>query len=215
MTLEVESVHGGHVPKKVAQIIETGMTDARHKANYTANCSRQYKAIRHSGTRPLDAIKWIVMHSTEGPTARSAAAWFTMPGAQGSTHLVLDDEECYRTLADNQVPWGAPGANYNGFHIEQAGFARWTSLMWSRNHWRMLNRGAYKAALHCRKFGIPPVFVTARGLKADKQGITTHKECTDAFQGGIGHYDPGPGWPRRMFMLMVKRHHKKLAHIKP
>lgn len=173
-----------------------------------ANCRREFTARRHSGRRPLEEIRWIVLHSTEGATARGAATWFANPSSQGSAHLCLDDFECYRTLANELVPWGARGANYRGFHIEQAGYARWSRLVWSRSHRRLLERAAYKTALHCRRFGIPPYFVTATELRAGLYGVTTHNECTRAFGGT--HWDPGRGWPRRLFMRRVRHHYALL-----
>ena len=177
----------------------------------TAPCDTTYTAKHHSGTRPLSAIKWVVMHSTEGDSARGAAAWFANPASGGSAHLCIDDQHCFRTLRDELVPWGAPGANTNGFHIEQAGYAKWSSLIWSSKHRNTLERAAYKAALHCRKFGIPPYFVAAAALREGRPGVTTHAECTKAFGGN--HTDPGSGWPRWWFMRRVRYHYKRLWHV--
>lgn len=167
-----------------------------------ANCDTRYTARNHSGTRPLSAISLVVIHSTEGSTAAGAAAWFANPASGGSTHLVVDDNICYRTLQDNQIPWGAKGANFNGFHIEQAGFAKWTTSIWSNTHRKTLQRAAFKTALHCKRYGIPIRFVSASGLRLGVSGITTHVECSKAFGGT--HYDPGTGWPRTLFMSMVR-----------
>ena len=175
-----------------------------------ADCHTTYTAVHHSGLRPLTDIWWIVMHDTEGGTAESVARYFTEPAAGGSTQLVVDDDHCYRTLANNMVPWGAPGANQNGFHIEQCGYASWTSAEW-RTHQRMLERGAFKAAYHCHLFKLPVVFVNAAGLLAHKKGITTHAECTKAFGPAGGHTDPGPGWPRLVFMGLVKTYYDDLV----
>jgi hypothetical protein len=177
-------------------------------------CNRDfYPAFRSSGTRPLSAIKWVVLHSTEGGTARGVAAYFEGPFADddgGSTHLVVDDVICYRCLPNGAVCWGAPGANYNGFHIEQCGFARWSTVIW-KSHLNTLKRSAWKTAFHCRLFGIPPVFVKAAGLKAGKAGVTTHVECSKAFGGD--HTDPGKGWPRLLFMALVRRYHKRIVNV--
>lgn len=164
-------------------------------------CITTYQANKTSGYRPATAIKWIVLHDTEGGTAESIARYFRSPSSGGSTHLVVDDNDCYRCLTNDQVPWGAKGANYAGFHIEQCGFARWSLKIW-KTHLPMLRRAAYKTALHCKKFNIPVRFVDAAGLKAGKKGITTHVECSKAFGGS--NYDPGPGWPRALFMGMVR-----------
>lgn len=172
---------------------------------YRANCHTDIPAYHHSGTRPLSAIKLIVMHSTESAnsegSARRIASYFASAGSGGSTHLTVDDGTCYRHLENTQVPWGAPGANYQGFHIEQCGYAKWPQAEWEK-HLHTLRRGAYKAAFHCKKFGIPPVFLSATGIKAGKKGITTHSEVTKAFPQG-SHTDPGEGWPRELWLSFV------------
>jgi N-acetylmuramoyl-L-alanine amidase len=157
----------------------------------------------------LSAIKWVVMHDTEGGSAKGIAAYFQRAPTKdtGSTHLVIDDTSCYRCLRDNQIPWAAPGANTNGFHIELCGWAKWTSLVWS-SHRAMLNRAAYKTAWHCKKFGIPPYFIKADALMKGTRGVTTHAECTKAFGGS--HTDPGAGWPRWWFMRRVRHHYDAL-----
>lgn len=170
-------------------------------------CHTPYKAYHESGTRPLSAIHLIVMHSTEGGgSAKDIAQYFQSPQSGGSAHLVVDDNACYRCLDNDQVPWGAPGANTDGFHIEQVGFAAWTTQQWEQ-HTNMLHRGAYKAAIHCKAFKIPAVFVDAAGLKAGKKGITTHAEVSKAFPNSEGnHHDPGTGWPRALFITLVKHY---------
>lgn len=202
----VDARENQHPSKEVLEALHDGADVVDQPI--TSSCARRYTAKRTSGRRPLSEIKWVVMHSTEGPSAQSAAAWFANPDSQGSAHLSLDDSECYRCLSDDQIPWGAHGANYHGFHIEQAGFARWLTLVWSSTHRRMLDRAAYKTALHCKKFNIRPYFVTSAGLREGKSGVTTHKQCSDAFGGT--HWDPGAGWPRFIFMAAVRRHFKKL-----
>jgi hypothetical protein len=174
----------------------------------SAPCRRDYTAVKTSGTRNVKNVRWIVMHDEEASTAASAASWFENRNAGGSAHLCVDDKVCYRTLPNDTVAWGAPGANEEGFHIEQAGFARWSAVIW-KSHLLTLRRAAYKAALHCHVFGLPPVFVTAPGLKAGKKGVTTHAECTKAFGGD--HTDPGAFWPRLLFMGLVRRYYAQLS----
>lgn len=173
-------------------------------APLSAPCNIGFQARRHSGARSDSAVKWIVLHSTEGGTARSVARFFASPQAQGSAHLVVDDAECYRCLPNVAVPWAAPEANVAGFHIEQCGFARWDAAIWAR-HWRTIDRAAYKTALHCVHFHIPPQFLAASELRRGLRGVTTHAECTRAFGGD--HTDPGRLWPRRSFMHRVQEFH--------
>lgn len=175
----------------------------------TADCNTSFHAVHSSGNRPTNVIDLVVMHSTEGGTSRSVASYFKSPNSGGSTQLVIDDDDCYRCLGDSEIPWGAPGANYNGFHIEQCGYARWFTSMWSTLHRRTIMRAAYKTAFHCSKYGISPRFLNAATLKKGiRNGITTHNECTLAFGGD--HVDPGKGWPRVLFMTLVKGYYASL-----
>lgn len=170
-------------------------------------CSREFTATRQSGSRFASAIKWIILHDEEAPTARSAAAWFANPracgngGPCGSAHLAMDDKECYRTLSDSIIPWAAPGANTNGLHIEMAGFAAWKKWQWLK-HKRMLDRAADRVARWCVKYDIPPRFLSPSELKAGRKGISTHANVTKAFGGS--HTDPGLFFPRRRFMRKVR-----------
>jgi len=174
----------------------------------SAPCRRDFHAYHNSGKRTQRVI-WIVLHDEEATTAGGAARYFTTPASGGSAHLCVDDSRCYRCLDNDVIAWGAPGANEQGFHIEQAGFARWSAVVW-RSHMGTLRRAAYKAALHCHRFDVPPRFVTASGLRARQPGITTHREVSKAFDPG-GHTDPGPFWPRPLFMLLVRRYYAQLG----
>jgi hypothetical protein len=175
----------------------------------TADCRTPYRAKKDSGHRGLAVVRLIVMHDTEGGTAESVARYFASDNAGGSAHLVVDENACYRTLPNDVIPRAAPGANAAGFHIEQCGFARWSAPVWT-SHLRTLNRAAYKAAFHCLLFGIPPVWITAAGLRRQGKGVTTHAECTKAFGGT--HTDPGPLWPRTFFLGRVRAYYDGLVN---
>lgn len=184
-----------------------------------AVCDKSFTAKRTSGTRAISEIRWIVLHDEEADTAISAARFFTTPAAQGSAHLCVDERTCYRTLPNESIPWGAAsafGANEHGFHIEQAGFARWSSVLW-KSHYRTLQRAAYKTAVHFLIFpNVELRFVTAGDLPR-LSGITTHAEISKASRRldphnaeRYSHSDPGPFWPRRLFMSMVRGYVKAL-----
>ena len=102
-------------------------------------------AAHNSGPRSRAQLKWIVLHDTEGGSAASVASQFASQNATASTHLVVDDKECYRMVPDLVIPWGAPGGNTAGLHIEQVGWARWSRATWLA-HEKTLRRSAYKAA---------------------------------------------------------------------
>lgn len=184
-----------------------------------AVCRRDfYPAYHSSGKRDPKRIKWIVLHDEEAPTARGAAAYFRSTSSGGSAHLCVDDEACYRCLPNDEIPWGAASAptiaaNLQGFHIEQAGYARWSAVVWA-SHKATLERAAFKTAIHCRSFGVPPVFVTADDLPA-KRGVTTHNEISKASRRldpanaeRYSHSDPGPLWPRATFMSLVRKYYE-------
>jgi hypothetical protein len=179
-----------------------------------SDCDRRYFPAYHtSGERLEREIKWVVLHDEESSSAASAAAYFKTHLSGGSAHLCLDDEGCYRCLPNTAIPWGAAssfGANTHGFHIEQAGYAKWSAVLWF-SHKRTLERAAYKTAFHCHKFAIPARFVDADGLLRGDRGITTHAEVTKASKKQdpahawkYDHTDPGLLWPKKWFVRRVR-----------
>lgn len=168
------------------------------------SCDGSYRAVRTSGTRDPKTIKWIVVHDTEGGSAKGVALMFAAESAVASTHLVVDELECYRMLEDNDIPWGAPGANTYGYHIEHVGWARWPREEWLA-HETTLRRGAFKAAIRCVRYGIPVRWVGKWGLKLGRKGLTTHADCSAAFKPG-GHTDPGVSFPKDIYLAYVKEY---------
>ena len=167
-------------------------------------------AYHNSGRREASDVKWIVVHDTEGGTAASVAKMFSHPSALASTHLVVDEFDCYRMLDDLLIPWGAPGANTNGYHIEHCGFARWSRAEWLK-HDATLRRGAYKAALRCVRFNIPVRWVGPIGLRLGRRGLTTHADVSKWQSTPGGHTDPGANFPKDVYLSYVKQY---VAEIK-
>ena len=183
-------------------------------------CSTEFFPAYHtSGIRPYSTVWWIVLHDEEAPTARGAAQYFQSPHSGGSAHLCVDKDECYRCLPNTAIPWGAAssfGANTHGFHIEQAGYASWTTPQWEA-HLAELERAAFKTALHCKLFEVPVQFISAAELPG-KHGITTHAEVSSASRrldpgnaSRYSHSDPGPNWPRAHFLALVRGYYKELT----
>ena len=161
-----------------------------------------YPAAHYGAVRSLNDLNLIILHSTEGSTAAGAAGWFHNPQSSASTHLVLDDDVAYRCVDDARVPWGAPGCNRYGLHIEHAGYAKWNWLQWMR-HRKMLHRSAWHAAKWCVEYNIPAVWLSVDDLVRGKRGITSHANCSKAFKGS-SHWDPGPRFPRWYWMRQVR-----------
>ena len=180
-----------------------------------SSCSREfYPAYHTSGKRKLSDIDWIVWHDEEAASAESAARYFQSKASGGSAHLCVDDNHCFRCLANEDVAWGAAapqapggGVNHQCFHIEMAGFARWSAVVW-KSHLNTLRRCAYKTAAHCKQFDLPTEFRYAADLKAGRKGITTHREISKAWGGT--HTDPGPFFPISMTMWFVRRYYSQL-----
>jgi hypothetical protein len=168
-------------------------------------CETDIEAAHHGGTRDMNEVDLIVLHSTEDHTAKPAAEWFatTIPGVPeskqpGSAHVVVDDTSCFRTLPDDVVPYGAPNINIRGLHIEMAGFHDWTREEWL-SHLPTIEKAAGQAAAWSAQYGIPLRFLDAAALRAgERGGVTTHLEATKAFTPG-GHVDPGVNFPLDTF----------------
>jgi hypothetical protein len=168
-------------------------------------CDRQFHAFHSSGSRPLTAIRYIVLHATESPagSAEAVAVYFTGPTSGGSAHLVVDTHKCYGCLPDTVIPWGAPPLNTSGFHIEHCGYSEWTKAEWEPLKKTTLDRSAYKAALRCHARGIPAKTITDRQLAAGKVGgIVTHAQVSRVFKRST-HTDPGDGFPLGWYVSRV------------
>lgn len=168
------------------------------------------RAANDSGPRRASDVRLVVIHSTEGGTALSVARYFARASTRASTQLVIDDDGCYRCVPDLVIPWGAPGANRHGLHIEHCGFARWNREEWLR-HRATIERSAIKAARWCWQYGIPRRWLTLGQLKGGEPGFCTHAQCSVAFPPNSGHHDPGGGFPKPLYMQLVRKHYAKLA----
>lgn len=175
--------------------------------------TKYVRAAHDSGPRPASAVRLIVLHSTEGGTAASVAAMFHRQSATASTHFVVDDRETIRMLPDLVVPWGAPGANYHGLHMEHCGFAKWTRAEW-RSHDAELLASAEVIGKWSFLYGIPLQRLTVDQLKAGQRGVVTHLDCTRAFPGG-SHTDPGPGFPISYLLGRARQVRKRLEAAHP
>lgn len=165
-------------------------------------CDPRYRARNDSGPRRASDVRLVVLHSTEGGTAESVAHYFAT-SAQASTQLVVDDSSCFRCVPDLVIPWGAPGANTAGLHIEHCGYAAWTRTEWLQ-HRRMLRRSAERTARWCWQFGIPRRYLGPIGIRLRRKGFTTHGDVSKAYGTPGGHTDPGAGFPRDVYLGYVK-----------
>ncbi len=163
------------------------------------------RAAHDSGARTARSIRLVVLHSAEGTSAQGVANHFARSDVQASTQLAVDDNECYRMLPDLVVPWGAPGANSDGLHVEFCGYARWERSEWLE-HESMLQRTAWKVAKWCWQYGISPRYLNDKQLASGTaRGIVTHVQVSRVFKRST-HWDPGEGFPLNVFLRYVKEY---------
>lgn len=152
-------------------------------------------------------ISLIILHSMEAPekgtTAESVARYFATTTRRASAHYNVDNNSIVQSVRDQDVAWGAAGANRNGLHIEHAGYARQSAAEWADAYSAaMLRLSAALVAEKCADYGIPVRLLAATDLKAGKAGITTHQRCSEAFGGT--HWDPGPHFPLDRYLSLVE-----------
>lgn len=173
-----------------------------------ADC--EIKRARHDlGPRKARSIRLVVIHSAESTSAAGVANFFA-GSAEASTQLAADDKECWRMLPDLVIPWGAPGANSDGLHIEICGYAKWDTHQW-RGHDPMLRRSAYKVAKWCWLYDIPVRWLSDRQLgNGTARGLTQHRQVSRVFKKS-DHTDPGPNFPDDYFLRLVKEYLEEIS----
>jgi len=156
-----------------------------------------YHAIHHSGTRPLSAVNFIVLHDMEANHPNTAAEavgnYFEMAASGGSAHYGVDNNSIQQYLGLNIVAWGAPSTNYDGVHIEQMGLAKWSRTEWRKKAEGTLDRTAWLMAYLSKRVDVPLRVLSVQETRARAKGVITHKIATVAFGGT--HTDPGSGYP--------------------
>lgn len=159
-------------------------------------------------------VDLVVIHTTEGPETErrsdATAAWFADQRSGGSAHYVVDPAQIVQCVREEDVAWGAGGANRRGIHIELCGKAGQKAADWADDTSRAeLDLAAKLVADLCRRYSIPVVHLDPAALKAGATGIAGHAECSQAFGGT--HWDPGPAFPWDSFLDRVR----ELAALEP
>ena len=152
-------------------------------------------------------VRLVVMHATQSKerkgAARAVAGWFANPDAKGSAHVTVDDRETIESVKPQNTAAGAPGANQDGYHIEQVGYSEQGEAEWLDAYSEaVIERAAGVARWACEHFDIPKVWLSVQDVRDGKAGITDHDTITKAMRRG-SHWDPGPHWPRGRFMALV------------
>jgi hypothetical protein len=162
------------------------------------------RRFRNSGVR-TGPIRKLVIHTAEGcKTAKCVAEFFLKPDVLASTHAAVDASGIsgQLMLPEHTIPWGASGANRDGWHLELCGFAKWTTSEWMA-HEKMLQNAAWRFALRAVWNDIPVRHIPVSKSFASAKGITTHADVNAFFKNG-DHRDPGPNVPMPHFLNLVQ-----------
>lgn len=168
------------------------------------------------GTKP----KWGVVHTPEGPETPTFAedlgryfARLRSPaedpknGRWASTHFGTDNNTTVRYATDDRAAFGATRVSNNlGIHVEIAGRAAQTRAQWlDEFSTAAMRRAANLFALYADHYGWELRWLTDAELRAGAgTGLTTHVDINRATGVTGGHWDPGPGFPKDVFLGMCQ-----------
>lgn len=153
-------------------------------------------------------LRLIVIHTMESPetddTAENVAAWFAGPTAPlASAHACVDNNSVVLCLPPTATAWAAPGANADGYQIEQAGRAAQGIAGWNDSYSQsMLRLSAAHARQIAQAAGIPLVHLTDAQLAAGAAGFVGHDQVSRVYKKS-DHTDPGPDFPWTQYMTLV------------
>lgn len=145
----------------------------------------------------------IVIHSTESPEqgngAEAVAKYFQNVQRTASAHRVADNNSTVMCVRDENTAFGAAGANDDGLHLEQVGYAKQTEADWLDTYSvAMLTEGGKTIREWADEYAIPLVWLTVAQVADGKsRGLCTHADVSAAFPKiSTGHHDPGAQFPK-------------------
>lgn len=156
-------------------------------------------------------VRAVIIHTAEcnetSSAAENVAHWFTDPRAKVSAHYTCDNDSVVQSVLERNIAWHASQANPWSIGIELAGRASQTAAQWADAYsLATLDNAARLVADVCVRHDIPIVWLTPEQLKAGRRGIAGHVDVAAAFNGGKGHWDPGPGFGREAFLELVAQY---------
>lgn len=157
-------------------------------------------------------IGQIVIHTMEAPESEGRAVWcghyFADQGLklQASAGYMLDDKDVVQGVPDSRAAWACPFFNLSGLQFEHAGYAGQSAGDWQDDYsQRMLHLSAQLAAVKATQYGIPVRRLTLAQVRTGTvKGFLGHWDATRAGVGGNTHTDPGPNFPWRQYLDLVK-----------
>lgn len=149
------------------------------------------------------AIRLFVIHDMEAPekstTAEAVARYFSTTDRKASAHYCIDSDSVVQCVHDGDTAFGAAGANLDGLHFEQAGYARQTEAEWLDPYGlAMFGHGGVVLRAKSKEHGVPLRWLSDAEIKDGRtRGLCTHGDISRCFPASsTGHTDPGPNFPR-------------------
>lgn len=153
-------------------------------------------------------IDGIVVHTMEypekGTAAEDIANFFHVGSKKASAHYTIDHDSEVQCVLDRDVAYHAPGVNHNFLGFEHSGYARQTPAEWQDSASQgVLKRSGALAGLKCLQYDIPIIWLSPNELQANRRGITSHWNVTQAFRKST-HTDPGTSFPVEQYLQFVQ-----------
>jgi N-acetyl-anhydromuramyl-L-alanine amidase AmpD len=153
----------------------------------------------------------IVIHTMETPEnfgrAHQVAVWFSGANApQASAHYMVDNEDIYQTVHEEDTAWAVDDWDLNqaSISVEHAGSASQTAAQWTDAYSKAeLALSARLTADIAHRWGIPAVKLSPADILAGKAGFCGHNDITVAKKIAGGHQDPGRSFPWTSYLAQV------------
>jgi peptidoglycan hydrolase-like protein with peptidoglycan-binding domain len=162
--------------------------------------------LRWPRTRPITLIVIHTMECLEAPdAAENVALWFAGKTAyappMASAHFCVDADATVQCVRVADVAWHAKQVNPRSIGIEHAGFARQSPAEWEDDYSRaVLKRSAALVQQLAEVYQIPIRRLDPAEIRAGLLGLCGHVDVTNAYDKGVGHWDPGPGFVWEEFL---------------
>ncbi len=177
----------------------------------TSEAPYSFKQAKHYRKGRVSKIKYAVVHATvnkesaSGTGAEAIQQYFATSDRVASAHVTVDQNSKARSVHDWDTAYASKNFNANGLHVEIYGMPDQTRAQWLDPISKAtLLRAAEVVADWCLRYGLLQSYVSLADLKAGRgTGITFHADCDKAVP-STGHWDPGPNFPRDVFLQMVK-----------
>lgn len=157
----------------------------------------------------LSGPRQIVIHSVEseitaGLAESLARGHFRDPSHQTSAHTIADQTAEIQLVPYDQRAWHCGNGNSTSIGKEHCGRAAFSLEQWTTpDGLAMLRRSARESALICKRFDIPPRWLSVVQVANNDRGFCTHNDMRLG-RGGTTHTDPGPNFPYDTYLQLVR-----------